>query len=285
MTIRATRDSERQRVGGATREDTGAGPGGRQVAGAFAALVRAIGSDGFAERFLAVLHVLSGASLCSVFRICPTGGVELLFAAGRKAGWDFPLRASMDYERAYWRADAQLADLMRILGDAPAIVRRRASEIGDTAYRAACYDRADISERITILCPGDSALIINGYFGADGARPGVRDIRSLQDHAEMLIAAIGQHLRASARMDIPFDRAAMADALARLGHGLSPREAQVAAGMMLGETQERIAETLGVGRATIITYRRRAYQKLGVSCRRDLVALHRRLVIAAGRAD
>ncbi|MDY6944962.1 MAG: LuxR C-terminal-related transcriptional regulator [Pseudomonadota bacterium] len=57
------------------------------------------------------------------------------------------------------------------------------------------------------------------------------------------------------------------------GRGLSAREAQVVTGLTLGQTQAQIAGRVGLSVNSVITYRRRAYQKLAVADRRALQAL------------
>lgn len=62
--------------------------------------------------------------------------------------------------------------------------------------------------------------------------------------------------------------------------GLSEREAEVAAGLATGQSQSDIARRFGLSLNSVITYRRRAYQKLGVADRRELQALcARRLLL------
>lgn len=56
---------------------------------------------------------------------------------------------------------------------------------------------------------------------------------------------------------------------------LSDREIQVCQGILRGKKTEIIAFELGVAPSTIITYRRRAYQKLGINSRRALFALYK----------
>ncbi len=56
---------------------------------------------------------------------------------------------------------------------------------------------------------------------------------------------------------------------------LSDREMQVCQGILHGKKTETIAFELGVAPSTIITYRRRAYQKLGINSRRALFALYK----------
>jgi len=65
--------------------------------------------------------------------------------------------------------------------------------------------------------------------------------------------------------------------LSQAGFSLSRREAEVLAGLLLGRTQSEISETTGVALSSIITYRRRAYRKLGVADQRELERLYHQL--------
>ncbi len=58
---------------------------------------------------------------------------------------------------------------------------------------------------------------------------------------------------------------------------LSRREADVARGLLRGDSLESIAERLGVGAKSASTYRRRLLDKLGLRGNADLVALATRL--------
>ncbi|MDV3456497.1 LuxR C-terminal-related transcriptional regulator [Sphingomonas sp. HF-S4] len=251
----------------------------RTTADALAELVAAIGSAAFPVRFLDALRVLGAVELCSVFRRTRRG-VELLFAEGSTpAQPDFPLAASRDYARAHWRSDAQM---LRARGTNPLIVRRSASDIADPAYRAACYERAGVIERLSILWPD---LIASGYRTVAVGAFAAHDVSRIETHAALLYAALAQHLRANAATGFLFDEDALVEKLLGLECRLSAREAEVAAGLMLGETQEGIAQARLLSPTTIVTYRRRAYGKLGVANRRDLVALHRRLIAAPNLAQ
>mgnify|MGYP000432101129 FL=1 len=53
---------------------------------------------------------------------------------------------------------------------------------------------------------------------------------------------------------------------------LTPRERQVCARTLIGRTARDIGQELGLGTGTVLTYRQRAYQKLGLSRASDLLA-------------
>lgn len=52
---------------------------------------------------------------------------------------------------------------------------------------------------------------------------------------------------------------------------LSRREADVAAGVIAGLTAQEIADRLDIAPTSVITHRKRAYQRIGVANQRQLV--------------
>ncbi|MFL9839593.1 LuxR C-terminal-related transcriptional regulator [Sphingomonas sp. ST-64] len=273
--IDAVRPRDRPATGAGGTDDA------RLTARALADLVAAIGGPAFPNALLDALRTLAGVELCSVFLRDRGEHVELIFAHGELPDAPgFPLRASHAYARSYWRSDRQLAQLAHAPPGVPVVTRRRACDIADPAYRAACYDRAGVAERVSILSPGHPCFAVNGYR-TRGSRPfSAQDFARLELHAGLLIAALRQHLRAEQAARPVGDETSLAGRLATLDYGLSAREAEIVAALMLGETQDRIAAAKQLSATTVITYRRRAYGKLGVANRRDLMALHRRLMTA-----
>jgi len=70
-----------------------------------------------------------------------------------------------------------------------------------------------------------------------------------------------------------------------LGEGLTPRENAVACRIAAGMGTNEIAEDMGVMPATVITFRKRAYAKLGIGSRAELFARCFQLLLTAeGRA-
>ncbi|MEM7283725.1 MAG: helix-turn-helix transcriptional regulator, partial [Pseudomonadota bacterium] len=61
--------------------------------------------------------------------------------------------------------------------------------------------------------------------------------------------------------------------LAMINDGLTDRERQVCARIVLGMTSDGIAADLGVGSQTVLTYRKRAYARLDISSQNALFAL------------
>jgi len=258
----------------------------RAINAALADLVAAIGREGFALRFLDALGTLADVDLCSVFVRARRHPLRLLFAEGRHpihAG--FPMRASLDYIRSFWPSDRRIAALSRAPAGAPVVVRTSAAEIADPAWRAACYERGGVAERVSIVRPGAPAFIANGYRLGGSTAISATDLERIEAHAPLLLAAVERHAHGFPAAGPMLDEAGLAQSLMALQCGLSSREAEISAAMMLGETQVEIASRKQLSQGSVITYRRRAYGKLGIDNRRALLRLHRRLLAGLPLGD
>jgi DNA-binding CsgD family transcriptional regulator len=104
----------------------------------------------------------------------------------------------------------------------------------------------------------------------------------LEDAGPMLVAALRRHKELIERAAHIAPSRSYSVFLERAHEwGLSPREAEVAAGLAAGRSQPEIAEGCGLALSSVITYRRRAYQKLAVTDRLQLRALCERLAAMA----
>lgn len=249
----------------------------RDDIGMLAGMVAAIGAPEFPVRFLAALETLCGARLFSAFGYAGQGAPQALFAEGDCRGVpDFARTASMAYSRRYWRNDVAIRRAVPGIR----VVRTRAGDIADTEYRHTCYERGGIGERLSIQAAGRHPLVANGYRAAsDGAfRPG--DIARLEELAPLLMAALSRHVALSASRPGDETPAMVRQTLLSANAGLSAREAEVATGYILGRTQGEIGAETGLTLSSVITYRRRAYCKLGVMDKQELVAAYRQLRLA-----
>lgn len=236
-----------------------------------AELIAAVGTDMFPERFLAALAALSGSQLCSAFSFDETGVPRVLLAEGSHPAIPaFAQVASLNYAREYWKHDL-IGRRMRGGGrsDRIKVARVSAAGIADSRHRRDCYERAGIGERLSLCAPGEPAILANGYRMRTGGAYSLEDIERVERYAAILIAAIRRHAQLAAG-EKATDTVRM---LISLERGLSGREVEVAAALVHGRTQIEIGEEMGLSLSTVVTYRRRAYQKLGVGNRRQLMRL------------
>lgn len=231
----------------------------------FAESLRAAGSDGFLDVLLSTVNesvcidhcilVEVGRSSTLVWgsssrRVSPTldDSIEASCCTDR-------LAASKGYERA------PPADL----------VRNTPVALLDSTDR--CVERTiggahRMAERLFVVSSrGESAIMLGLYRGADSRRFADADKHAISSIAEVLAALADTHIRLCANRTAPQSVEHAWKAV------LSARERAVARLLARGETARTIAALLGVAPTSVITYKKRAFIKLGINRQCELAAL------------
>lgn len=133
-------------------------------------------------------------------------------------------------------------------------------------YRAQYFSGPGLSDKVSIMCcAGTHRYYINLYRGH--GRPSFREDGYFLDAIEgrLISSLVVQHysLNDSLRQEGPLAF-------------LSDRERQVCRGILAGKKMETVAVDLNLAASSVVTYRKRAYQKLGITSRGALFALCRR---------
>ena len=147
------------------------------------------------------------------------------------------------------------------------VVRSGPGDIRCTAYRKECYGDVGLIERVSAIssCGGETVRIMiyrsrrDGRFD-DGA------ISSLARNAGLLSALLLRHERGAARTEA-------APPLRRGERPMPKRESQVCEAIVRGMTSEAIGLELGISLNTVLSYRKRAYARLGISSQNELLKL------------
>ena len=100
-------------------------------------------------------------------------------------------------------------------------------------------------------------------------------VTALEEMSPMLLAILGKHAKAVGQQQ-GFLRAlsSLEDierSIACLGEHFPRREKQVCARMIFGMSSTSIALELAIGEETVVTYRKRLYQRLGIWTQRELL--------------
>jgi LuxR family transcriptional regulator, activator of tox operons len=253
---------------------------GRATATVAARVIAAIGRSDFPERLLAVCRELAGCELCSAFSWEPRRGPRLLLAAGSIADIpQFALAASRAYTDIYWRRDAVVQRNWVRGSNSSHVLRMTAADIRDPDYRHDCYQVAHISERLMLFDTESPAVSVSGYRAVGRSPTTFQMAQRLEDAGPTLIAAIRRHTELMERREQTVLTHSRSVLLRRAREwGLSEREAEVAAGLVMGQSQSDIAKASGLALNSVITYRRRAYQKLKIADRLELRAMCDRLI-------
>ncbi len=179
------------------------------------------------------------------------------------------------YVRKYLRHDP-IGHAMAAMdeGAEGVILRLQPSDIAEEGYRRAFFEDRGIVERVSLLQRGP-----RGWRGANIARHRREgpctssDIEALCGLAQLLLPLVERHFEP--RAATPW-RKAIDDIEARFLRdfpALTGREREVCARAAVGMSVEATALDLGIGEASVLTYRRRAYRRLNVSSPYGLAAL------------
>lgn len=174
-------------------------------------------------------------------------------------------------------------------GDTPIVRSVRASELQDASYRVQFYEEPRLSHELVLIGRYQETLYYSSFYRRDwqasftdsevdvAARLARVAIRMLHKHRDVTHAT-----RAPAAPTLPDVALALPkgnreqlmshlrDVLLSDPGGLSPREAQICAGIVLGYTTLGISLNFGISLNTVATHRKRAYRKLGISSQNEL---------------
>ena len=176
------------------------------------------------------------------------------------------------YRREYMRGDPMGRAVMALGKDMPALALRLGpADIPDEGYRRLFFEARGIVERISVLQRSEQ-----GWRGVNIARHarigrcGQADFSALAGMAQLILPMVDKHFAAQAGQD---NLSAIEGRFRRRCPALTKREGEVCARAALGMSVEATALDLGIGTASVLTYRRRAYGRLGVTSPYELAAL------------
>lgn len=226
-----------------------------------AGLIEARDPGLFATRLLEVAHSATGVEELFAYRI-GEGALQVL-ASTSDLG-DVAERAGA-YARRFHRSDPAIAVRQAAAVNTGFVCRIRADTIKLGEYRKLCFERPRFTEKI---CFGwrkpDHDLVVTFYQRHDEVEPDMAQLGAL---AQLAITGLTR----LAPNPVPLlDR--VRRRLALTHPTLTAREREVCARTLVGETARQIGEDLSLGIGTVLTYRQRAYQKLGMNKSNDLLA-------------
>jgi len=154
-----------------------------------------------------------------------------------------------------------------------ALQRVRPAEIAPACFRRKFFDDAGIVERVSIVqCGADSWRVMNvARHERDGCFSDV-EIDALVGLACLILPMLTVS-RGNTGLSRRLSVEEFEDRFARRCPALTGRERQVCARAAIGMTVEATALDLGVAKTSVLTYRQRAYQRLGITSPFELSAL------------
>ncbi|WP_158243209.1 response regulator transcription factor [Acidimangrovimonas sediminis] len=219
----------------------------------------AMGGEGFARAFLDLAE-RSGARQVMIFDVTPDRALCLMsrnYSAGRMGE-----ALARRYLDGWFREDPLLPELMALPEGALALRRVDGAALeASPDYRALFFARPGLGGKLALLAAGRRRrLIVNFYHGAGEAGAIDEGLAQLAGRLALM------HFDGQGAGEAPVPPALAA---------LSGRERETCLGILSGKKAETIAGEIGVRASTVATYRKRAYDKLGIASRAALFAICR----------
>ena len=246
-------------------------------------LIEGIGRDGFDRTLLDTVRVrLEADSLCA-YRLS-TSAPPVRYCAASREKADSTEGCWGAYRDGIYRADETFDEAHeRARGAGLVIGHLTAQEVRYAPHRTCIYDRHQLLDRLSVSSrePNGDLLALNLYRHRDLGHFDDVAIGRFEDVAAVLMAAVRRHVALAA---VP-PRSTEADEtsapriaryermLTRYKPMLTGRERAVCARLLAGMLYDGIAEDLGIGAATVKTYRQRAFERLGIHFRSELLAI------------
>lgn len=234
-------------------------------------LVGALGNGSFASLFLTECTRLSGADQIAVFGI-RGGSVECLLAY-RPEGENQASALCRRYIRQFIDRDSFLDTELRARAPfATAVVA--SNDIRDLAYRRMLFQNVGLQGKIAAISCGTYAhFYLNMYYGDLESEAFQRGLDGVRKIGPVLLELFRKHhVLLGSDWSAPDGKVHAENYLRDHLGCLSPREVQVCARILCGQSTETIAKELCVSAPTVKTFRTRAYAKLSISSQSGLFA-------------
>lgn len=253
--------------------------------GEIAAMVLAIGRPSFPHVLIDTLRRAGGVGHCMVFTFDGEQATRCLLDIG-----NIPIGADLGlaYAGHFHRADPNREMIFRARDTpAPIVLPTFERRMYDDKYRKIFFEDSEIVDKFaTAIWVERACFYVNFYRTAAQGRFTRPQAERLMQIAPTVGAAVARHFQdqAAAERD-PFNRLAELFAAHAPLVRLTEREQQVCLRILAGFSSEAIAADLGIGLHSTLTYRKRAYDKLGISSQNELFAIALRLLAAPRRLN
>lgn len=237
-------------------------------------LIGAIGEREFELELLSLLNETCGAEHCAIFGLDGLAPREL--AAASLDGTDTAHSCASQYLQSQsWRRDPTMgAARQQALNDAPSLIHLNIDDLEDRELRDVIYAR--MSERLLLCGPSSAGRVALSILkSGNGSLFESSGMIDLERFATILLPILGKHATATwerSRMLLALTSLEEIEACVTACKDPFPRrERQVCARIIYGMSSIGISIELEISEETVMTYRKRIYQRLGIATQRELL--------------
>ncbi|WP_426613675.1 helix-turn-helix transcriptional regulator [Bradyrhizobium sp. McL0616] len=257
------------------------GTGSGLAAGDVTPAVLAIGRPDFPNVLIETLRRQAGVGHCMVFALSRAGAASCLLDAG-----NIPTGSDLGaaYAGQFHESDPNRDALFEGAGSAPIMLPSFAPRMYGARYRKIFFaDSGIVDKCATAIWVDDTCFYVNFYRIAAQGRFSDAQRAQLRAIAPAIGASVARHFQhstAAPEQNLPAlfaTRVPLAD--------LTPREQEVCRHILLGLSSEAISQALGISLHSTLTYRKRAYERLGISAQNELFSIVLRLLAGPSRLN
>lgn len=245
----------------------------------------AIGCDSFPQALIGALRRVAGVGHCMVFSFTGARSAACLLDVGNiPTGRELGIAYSGHFHQSDPNRDAVFEGRTEAT---PILLPNFARRMYSDRYRKFFFDDSDIVDKFaSAIWVDDTCFYVNFYQITAQGRFGRGQITRLAAVAPALTAAVARHFRCDTTPDgDPMRQLQGLFATAEPFARLTNREKDVCLRILSGFSSEAIATALGIGLHSTLTYRKRAYDKLGISSQNELFAIALRLMASVRRLN
>lgn len=233
-------------------------------------LIGLLGEPEFGQALFGFLSARVPCDQCAVFRFDQESEPSII-AAGDARGTGVPLQLGMRYIRRFWKSDPVSSKVLSTHKPGRRLIALlKSAEIELTEYRLSFYRNNGLSERLSILWDDQAGTVACNLYRGQPSSFADDEIGRAIELSGFLQALVFKHerlLREGADSTSPED---IALRLRSIAPRLTLRESDVCARIICGLSSEGIALDLGISINSVLTHRRLAYRRLGISSQNEL---------------
>lgn len=240
------------------------------VQASLAGLIGTVGSESFAQSALLQVNRALHAGSWAVYRVWKDRAPVLHFSSAHGVR-DTTRDCFAAYHDGLYLRDRTF----EIAEQGTAMLRLSARDIPNPDHREAIYKRHGVRERLSIAEPqaDGGVLAVNLYHHEHQGAFADGELQNFEQLAVGLLASVRRHIELTGT-SVPSrpDGAQLRAALQRRHPEMPARELDVCARLLQGLSYDGIAADLGLSVATVKTYRRRAFERMGLHFKSELFA-------------
>lgn len=246
------------------------GTSANPTAGDVTSAVLAIGRSDFPNVLIDTLRRQADVGHCMVFALSRAGAAHCLLDAG-----NIPIGGDLGaaYAGQFHESDPNRDVLFEGEVSAPMMLPAFAPRMYGVRYRKIFFQDSGIVDKCaTAIWVEDTCFYVNLYRIAAQGRFSDAQRQRLGAIAPAIAASVARHFQHGASTTPEQSLAALFATRAPLA-SLTPREQEVCRRILAGFSSEAISQALGISLHSTLTYRKRAYQRLGISSQSELFAI------------